>query len=166
MIPCKYNEHGFCKISSEIAGMPVAIAEDACRACVRDPKPRDVNHVTTSKAIYTLRQQGKVIPRDMYQNVQKAKRGGPGTELKSLLGWFGISESEGCQCSEHASKMDEWGPDKCEANMEVILEWLGDEAAERGVPFVKVAARLLVNRAIKRARANAELDSGGNDRTA
>ena len=43
-------------------------------------------------------------------------------------------------------------PGWCEANIEEIVGWLRESAAERGLPFVDIAARLLVRRAIANAR--------------
>ena len=43
-------------------------------------------------------------------------------------------------------------PGWCEANIEEIVGWLRESAEERGLPFVDMAARLLVRRAIHNAR--------------
>jgi predicted Fe-S protein YdhL (DUF1289 family) len=48
--------------------------------------------------------------------------------------------------------MDAHGCDWCEANSDEIVGWLRESAAERGLPFLDVAARLLVRRAIANAR--------------
>jgi hypothetical protein len=49
-------------------------------------------------------------------------------------------------------KMEAEQPGWCEANIEEIVGWLRESAAERGLPFVDIAARLLVRRAIANAR--------------
>jgi hypothetical protein len=48
--------------------------------------------------------------------------------------------------------MDAHGCDWCESNIAVITGWLREEASKRGLPFLDVAARLLVRRAIANAR--------------
>ena len=50
--------------------------------------------------------------------------------------------------------MDEKGCDWCESpeGMAEILAFLKESAEERGLPFVDIAARLLVRRAISNAR--------------
>jgi hypothetical protein len=48
--------------------------------------------------------------------------------------------------------MDERGCDWCEANLDEIVGWLREEAAKRGLPFVDMAGRMLVKRAIRNAR--------------
>ena len=48
--------------------------------------------------------------------------------------------------------MDANGCDWCDANIEEIVGWLRESAGERGLPFVDMAARLLVKRAIHNAR--------------
>ena len=80
-----------------------------------------------------------------------ARRGGAGTELKRMLGRFGIVATR-CQCAARAAQMDRLGPDWCEQNIETILGWLRDEARARGLPFVPMGARMLILRAIRLAR--------------
>jgi hypothetical protein len=81
---------------------------------------------------------------------------GPGTELRKLLaGWpFYIVSSPTCKCNARARYMDEKGCDWCESpeGMAEILGFLRDAATERGLPFIDMAARLLVRRAIANAR--------------
>jgi len=76
----------------------------------------------------------------------------PGTELRSILGRFGLTASGDCKCRSRAALMDANGCDWCEANIEEIAGWLRESAADRGLPFVDMAARLLVRRAIANAR--------------
>lgn len=77
---------------------------------------------------------------------------GPGTELHLLLGRFGLTASGDCKCNGRVAYMDQMGCDWCEANIEEIVGWLRESAQERGLPFVDVAGRLLVRRAIANAR--------------
>jgi hypothetical protein len=51
--------------------------------------------------------------------------------------------------------MDEWGCEVCESRMDEIVGWLKSEAASRGLPFVEVVARVLIRKAIARARKKA-----------
>jgi hypothetical protein len=87
----------------------------------------------------------------------ECRRGGPGTELSTILsGWpLYLHVEPGCQCKRHADLMDEWGCEVCESRMDEIVGWLKDEAASRGLPFVEVVARALIRRAIARARKKA-----------
>ena len=79
---------------------------------------------------------------------------GPGTELKKLLaGWpFRIVATANCSCNARAAEMDRRGIEWCEANTDTIVGWLREEAAKRQLPFVDMAGRLLVKRAIRNAR--------------
>lgn len=83
---------------------------------------------------------------------------GPGTELKKLLaGWpLRITYTPDCPCRSHAAQMDAWGCDECERRIDEIVGWLREEAHKRGLPFVDVAGRMLVRRAIRNARRAAE----------
>ena len=49
--------------------------------------------------------------------------------------------------------MNDWGAAGCRENIETILDWLMEEAQERGLPhgrFTRVVARSLVDTAIRR----------------
>ena len=74
---------------------------------------------------------------------------------KLLAGWpLRITASAGCTCNAVATRMDMLGPDWCESDegMAEILGAMRENAAKRGLPFVDVAGRMLVRRAIANAR--------------
>ena len=81
--------------------------------------------------------------------------GSPGTELKKLLARVGITASPDCSCNARAAEMDRQGVEWCEANVDTIVGWLREQAEARGLPFLDLAGRLLVRRAIANARRNA-----------
>jgi hypothetical protein len=80
---------------------------------------------------------------------------GPGTELKKLLAKVGIVSSPDCSCNARAAEMDRQGVEWCEANLDTIVGWLREQAEARGLPFLDIAGRVLVRRAINNARRNA-----------
>jgi hypothetical protein len=82
---------------------------------------------------------------------------GPGTELSKLLKRFGIDPTPTCQCREMSQKMDMWGPDECERpeRIDEVVAVMRAEAEARGLPFLDLAGRMLVRRAIANARRNA-----------
>lgn len=90
--------------------------------------------------------------RDKYSGDVDPVHRGVGTELHKLLGKFGIHMQTGCSCRARMTQMNKWGCGGCEANVETILEWLREEAAKRGLPFLKPLGRLLVKRAIHNAK--------------
>jgi hypothetical protein len=80
---------------------------------------------------------------------------GPGTELKKLLARFGIVAAPDCSCNARAAEMDrqeQQTPGWCEANIDLIVGWLREQAEARGLPFLHAAGRMLVRRAIRNAR--------------
>lgn len=79
---------------------------------------------------------------------------GPGTELSNLLKRFGIEPTPTCACRAKAEQMDAWGPDECSKpeRIEEVVGVMREEAKARGLPFLDMAARLLVKRAISNAR--------------
>jgi hypothetical protein len=82
---------------------------------------------------------------------------GPGTELSKLLKRFGINPTPTCQCRAMSQKMDQWGCDECEKpeRIDEVVAVMRAEAEARGLPFLDIAGRLLVRRAIQNARRNA-----------
>jgi hypothetical protein len=81
--------------------------------------------------------------------------GGPGTELKALLKRVGIVASPGCSCNTRAKLMDAnelKEPGWCENNLETICDWLQEEATKRKLPFLRMAGKILVRKAIRNAR--------------
>jgi hypothetical protein len=82
---------------------------------------------------------------------------GPGTELSRLLKRFGINPTPTCQCRAKAAQMDAWGPDECSKpeRIEEVVAVMRAEATARGLPFLDLAGRMLVRRAISNARRNA-----------
>jgi hypothetical protein len=82
---------------------------------------------------------------------------GPGTELSKLLKRFGIEPTPTCACRAKAAEMDAWGCDECERPERIaeVVAVMRGEAEARGLPFLDVAGRLLVRRAIQNARRNA-----------
>lgn len=91
----------------------------------------------------------------VHESSTAAARGGPGTELKKLLATVGITATPNCPCNARAVQMDEnesREPGWCESNIDTIVGWLREEAEKRGLPFLDIAGRLLVKRAIRNAR--------------
>jgi hypothetical protein len=52
--------------------------------------------------------------------------------------------------------MNAMGNDWCKENIDTIVGWLAEEAANRGLPFLNAVGRMLVRRAIHNARKEAE----------
>jgi hypothetical protein len=80
---------------------------------------------------------------------------GPGTELKKMLATIGITAEPGCKCNARAAEMDRMEkafPGWCEANIDLIVGWLREEATKRNLPFVDAAGTVIVRRAIGNAR--------------
>ena len=79
---------------------------------------------------------------------------GPGTELSRLLKRLGINPTPTCQCRAMSQKMDQWGCDECERpeRIDEVVAVMRAEAEARGLPFLDVAGRMLVRRAIQNAR--------------
>ena len=81
----------------------------------------------------------------------------PGTELSKLLKRLGINPTPTCACRAKQQQMDQWGCDECERpeRIDEVVAVMREEATARGLPFLDIAGRLLVRRAIRNARRNA-----------
>ena len=92
-------------------------------------------------------------PRD-FATATPPQAAGPGTELKKLLARVGIAATPNCSCNARARQMDEWGVEEAAKpeRIEQAVAWLREEAERRGLPFVDMAGRMLVRRAIANAR--------------
>lgn len=163
MIDCEHLQNNLCLISTQLAGVDVPAALDACTACLKQPKPKQQNHVTCAKAIYVLRINNKEVPQSLFQGITKrTPQGGPGTELEKLISWFKVKSSK-CNCGKRIQKMNQWGPDKCEERMDTILRWLQHSAITNKLPFVRPVVERLVRKAISNARS--KMGSSGNNST-
>jgi len=89
-----------------------------------------------------------------YEPPQPPPTHGPGTELSKLLKRLGIEPTPTCACRAKAAEMDAWGCDECEKPERIaeVVAVMRAEAEARGLPFLDVAGRLLVKRAIRNAR--------------
>jgi hypothetical protein len=74
----------------------------------------------------------------------------------ALLKLLFVYSSQGCKCKTRAIYMNRMGNDWCEQNTETIVEWMKEEASNRGLPFLDAVGRMLVRRAIHNARKEAE----------
>lgn len=72
--------------------------------------------------------------------------GGPGTELKHLLKRFGFATCG--KCGRRSQIMDQRGPDWCRDNIDTIVGWLREAAADRKLPFSATLAKMLIRKAI------------------
>jgi hypothetical protein len=112
----------------------------------------DENHPSYPK----MPKSGFIPPQQNIKIPQTSPKTGPGTELKKLLSKIGIKASPNCSCNKRAALMDTNGIEWCENNIDTIVGWLKEEATKRKLPFIDIAGRILVKRAISNAKKNAQ----------
>jgi hypothetical protein len=83
-----------------------------------------------------------------------------GTELKGLLKRVGITASPSCSCNHRAAHMDNMGCQWVKDNLDAVVDWLGEEAQKRGLPFFRPAGKALVALAVRLAERNAQSQIG------
>lgn len=128
---------------------------DEVRACIVSEDGDQVTVDETHSSYPREPKPGFVPPKHAAKSVTQrppAPTHGPGTELKALLKTIGITATPNCSCNARARKMDERGCDWCEENVDEIVGWLREEATKRKLPFLDVAGKILVRKAIKNAR--------------
>jgi hypothetical protein len=161
---CPHSRNGLCQISTDLAGLPVLLAEDACSACQLQSHPRSVNRVTCSKAIHARTLAGLIPTEELLQCVNPPKHG-VGTELEHLidrarlflamlrLDWI-IPPSEKCGCSTAKGRLNADGPTGCLSNRrshatEIYSRWLSHWPHVRFIPFAHSLIAAFIVRAAK-----------------
>ena len=77
---------------------------------------------------------------------------GPGTILSSMFSAIGIKSTPTCSCRRHALEMNKNGIEWCVNNVDTICGWLEEECKKRKIPYVDTIAKMIVNRAITKAK--------------
>jgi hypothetical protein len=151
--------NGCCSIASTHMGFPVKALHSLCGACQESDNPMTYPNVGITNTIsYTQTKKEREAIKNGLLSVEDRFGAGPGTELHKMIPAF--LENPGCNCKKWAKKMNIWGPDKCELNMEAIVDKLVSESKKRTlfawVPTTatRTVAYNLVKTAIDRARKN------------
>jgi hypothetical protein len=156
---CEQLKNGICSVATNLARKDVLPILSQCEYCTQQVEPsQSINRVTVSLAINgAVDAETKLHVMETYGHLltrSTIKASGPGTELQKLISWFYSPDNKRCKCATRIAKMNAWGPDKCEENMDTILRWLKHSATINSVIYVESAVRLLVQLAIRRARKN------------
>jgi hypothetical protein len=152
---CSQLENGVCLVAKGLCGIDVFPNSSQCEYCTKSALPSQaINKVTVSLSIPAARDNATrlKILQDHGHLLTHIEVCGPGTELKKLIAWFYSPEKKNCKCPTRIAKMNKWGADKCEENIDTIMRWLKHSATINSILFVEPAVRLLVWLAIRRAR--------------
>ena len=153
-------EKKICKVASEAQGWKVEAQPYYCTICLEQNDAKKLGNkgikITTAKA---AKKRNKALVLSVDERIGE----GAGSELHKMIPKF--LESKTCSCRDWAKKMNIWGPDKCEAKREVIIDKLVSESEKRSifswVPQVAVrkVANNLLTTAIERARKTIDKDN-------
>jgi len=147
---CVYRNGIICQLASSLAGVAAETNDQACQVCSSCHRPQSLNFVTASMAIRAL---PKPLPAEHRYLLAKLDPSTVGTELEKLISWFPAIGRRKCKrCTSLKTKLNQWGPDKCEENMEYIVKKMKITAIRKGIPFSEFAVRALVKKAIRNAR--------------
>ncbi len=93
-----------------------------------------------------------LVLRSLFPRTMEEDPHGPGTVLAGMIKTLGIHMSDSCSCRRHALAMNEKGNEWCSQNLDTVVGWLREEASRRGLPFVDMVGKVMVNRAIKKSK--------------
>lgn len=160
MLPdCSHRKDTECGIASLLAKQStsnVVVTEKTCAACMASEQPQSVNRVTCGVAFASLQKEGGYKPNEhgyLSTCLGVTIAYGVGSVFKRKLSWF-VKPSETCDCESRASVMNVWGPDKCEEEIETILDWCEEAAKEQGLLFIRWGVRIMLRSAIEEVRRN------------
>lgn len=155
MITCEYLQGTTCLQSTKMAETTANTTASACRACLAEPTR--INFVTASLALNVIPMPRPKNKKYLIDLLKKHEPEGPGTELKKILSFIGVSTDKSCGCNEYLTKMNSWGVEGCTRHMTEIVHHLNTQEVS-WIDMVKVAlggyltTRSLVEESIKRSR--------------
>jgi hypothetical protein len=143
-----YDIHNVMPCITKIEGDYIVVDTDHMAYPVAGKTPEEiVAHAKQVQEYWAAKQ-----PPVLNQRTQTKPVGyGPGTELKKMLAKIGITATPTCSCNARAQTMDTNGIQWCKDNTDTIVSWLREEATKRGLPFVDLAGKIIVKRAISLA---------------
>lgn len=128
-ISCDFLQSGICIIASDLAGIDIETADDACRECQRSNVSMSRNYVTASLCKSRCRAKG-VIPttpeielRNLL-NVGILVRNGIGCHLHRIFSEIGVKDNDECGCLALAVRMDRMGAKECRINLDNLADEL------------------------------------------
>lgn len=108
--------------------------------------------VLENRLLQILGDHPSTVLRSLFPKTMEEDPYGPGTVLSTMIKSLGIHMSDSCSCRRHALTMNEKGNEWCEQNVDTIVGWLREEAKRRGLPFVDMIGKVMVNRAVKKSK--------------
>lgn len=134
---CLYRRGSECLVASSLLADQHRVnlcTDEACETCLNSDDPKTKNNVTYSLAItFCLRNcpelaQPLIKEHKKYLGInedplEKIRKGnGVGSQCWKLLESLGIEHKVNCPCIRMAIVMNQWGPEGCRENKEVIVE--------------------------------------------
>lgn len=98
-----------------------------------------------------IRKSNQLDSDDAWIFIPEGELVGPGSQLHRMLASIGIHPTAGCQCRTRMKAMDDNGPAWCREHIEEIIDWMQEEAKARSLPFLRIIARRMVQRAIRKS---------------
>jgi len=107
---------------------------------------------TPAQTPESARKTSELVSKVFAQTLEQQDPNGPGTKLSQMLEKLGIKSAPNCSCKARAKLMNEKGFEWCEQNIDVIVGWLREEAQKRNLPFIDIAGKIIVKRAISQSK--------------
>ncbi len=122
------EEKKYCQLASDAQGWSVETKPYYCSICLSEDNPKQLGNRGVRIATTTA---AKARNKDLILSVEERIGEGVGSELHKMIPKF--LENKTCGCRDWAKKMNIWGPDKCEANREKIVDKLVEESKKRAI---------------------------------
>jgi len=155
----KNPEKKHCELASKAQGWDVETSPHYCSICLSSKEPKKLGNMGIKIA---TRKASEKNGQKLLLSVDGRIGEGAGSELHKMIPKF--IESKNCSCKDWAKKMNVWGPDKCEALREKIVDKLTSESKKRAIfswvpeAATRKVANNLLTVAIERARKKESLD--------
>lgn len=145
-----YDIHSVMPCITRIDSDYIVVDTDHWAYPVANKKPAEIiAHAEKVKEYWAVQNQK---PSNLNVTPPSSTQGyGPGTELKKMLTKIGITATPTCSCNKRAQVMDDNGIEWCKNNVDKIVGWLREEATKRKLPFIDLAGKIIVKRAISLA---------------
>lgn len=133
---CQQWNNCECAVLRKLAKSPIdcgVSAVDCSMCCKLDPK-QNINKFTVCKTLQRIKLGGYFNSNKHAGLVTVAKCAiGPGTHLHNEIGIFSSTQ---CGCAHRVAIMNEWGPEKCIDNIELIMQWLHEASILSSIQFI------------------------------
>lgn len=159
---CHCEQPGFCQLAGRTVSKPI---HALCRRSTPEQREKLIAGLKATVTGEATECKARPCRKQQRKKPQPTYAKGTGTFLHERLESIGLNDDGKCRCKTRAKRMDVYGPDWCEQNIDQIVGWLHEEATRRSLPFLSFPAKMLVQWAIGACRATEITPANVTDQT-